>query len=210
LLFTIRRWIRKKLISKAKFKKWLELEDIRLQIKDAIDQGNTDKVSSLLCFYLSVAFCRGDWEKLPWEVALKEYSFVVNLHTPSKDFRIFSGNSEKKAFLINDSSWYAWANMFSAEYGWDLKYIAELDIDDAISLIQEILYNEQIQKEWEWTLSEMSVQYDKDGKGKLRPLDKPKWLLPIKEEVKELPKIKILKSMLPSGIVLRWDENVKH
>ena len=211
LLFTIRRWIRKKLISRATFKKWLELEDIRSQIKDAVDQSENDKVSSLLCSYLSTALCRGNWEKLPWEVVLNEYSFAVNLHIPSRDFRIFSGGAAKKAFLVNDSSWYSWASMLAKEYGWDIEYIAKLDIDDAISLIQEVLYNDQVQKEWEWMLSERAIQYDKAGKGKFQPLDRPKWLLPIIKEVKELPKVKMLKSMIPPGIVIRWeDSNVEH
>ena len=211
MLFTIRRWICRRLVSRAKFKKWLELEDIRSQIKDAIDQGRNNKVASLLCSYLSIAICRGKWEKLPWEVVLTEYSFVVNLHTPSKDFRIFSGGPGEKSFLINDSSWYSWANMLAKEYGWSIEYVAELDIEDAISLIQEILYSDQLQKEWEWALSENAIQYDKDGKGKYKPLAKPKWMLPRKEETRELPKVKILKSMLPFGIVMRCDDsNVKH
>ena len=211
MLFTIKRWIHKKLISRVKFKKWLELADIRSQIKDAVDQSENDKVSSLLCSYLSIALCRGDWEKIPWEGVLNDYIFAVDLHTPSRDFRIFSGSSDKKAFLVNDSSWYSWASMLVAEYGWDLEYVAELDIDDAISLIQEVLYSDQIQKEWEWMLSERAIQYDKSGKGKFKPLDRPKWLLPVKEEVKELPKVKILKSMIPPGIIVRWDDsNVEH
>ena len=60
-------------------------------------------------------------------------------------------------------------------------------------------------------LSERAIQYDKSGKGKFKPLDRPKWLLPIIEEVKELPKVKILKSMIPPGIIVRWDDsNVEH
>ena len=211
MLFTIRKWLGKKLISRVKFKKWLELEDIRSQIKDAVDQGKNDRVSSLLCSYLSIALCRGKWEKLPWEGVLNDYSFAVSLHTPSKDFRIFSGGSGEKTFLVNDSSWYSWASMLAKEYGWGIEYVAELDIDDAISLIQEVLYSDQVQKEWEWVLSERAIQYDKDGKGKYKPLDRPKWLLPIKEEIRELPKVKILRSMIPPGTVIRWDDsNVKH
>jgi len=212
VLLNIRRWVCKKLISRVKFRDWLTLEDIRSQVKEAADQGENDKVSSLLCSYLSAALCHGNWGKLPWEDVLNEYAFAVNLHTPSRDFRIFSVDAKKKAFRINDSSWYSWSSVLAVAYGWDLKYIAELDIDDAISLIQEVLYDEQLQKEWEWTLSEKSVSYDERGEGKFNPLDRPQWMRERREEkVIDVPKVKIRADMIPPGIIIRWDEpNVKH
>ena len=211
MLLNIRRWIYKKLISRAKFKDWLELEDIRSRIKDAADQSENDKVSSLLCSYLSAALCRGNWGKLPWEEILNDYAFAVNLHTPAKDFRIFSVDSKKKAFLINDSSWYSWSSILATTYGWSLEYIADLDVDNAISLIQETLYNDQLQKEWEWALSEKSVHYDAGTKkSKFKALDRPRWMQP-KQEVRELETSKMRSDMIPPGIVIRWeDSNVKH
>ena len=203
----LKRWIYKKLVPRAKFRKWLELEDIRSRIKDAADQSENEKVADLLCSYLSAALCRGNWRKLPWESVLNEYAFAVNLHTPSKDFRIFSVKSKESAFRINDSSWYSWSSIMAKSYGWSLEYIAELDIDDAISHIQEILYEEQLRKEWEWALSDRAIQYDSMGKGKSNPLDRPEWL----KERKELEVHKIRADMLPPGIVVRWEEpSVEH
>ena len=210
MFFRIKRWIYRKLVSRVKFKTWLELEDIRSQISDAAEQD--ENVADLLCSYLSTALCGGKWSNIPWEVVLYDYIFVTELHRPSRDFRIFSVDSKSKAFLVNESSWYSWASMLATNYGWNLDYIAELDIDDAISLIQEALYTEQVQKEWEWALSERAIRYDKAGKGKFEPLERPKWLLPDKKEVqKEAPKIKVKADMIPPGIVIRWeDSNVKH
>lgn len=212
MLLNIKLWACKKLISRATFKKWLELEDIRERIKEAADQSENNKVSSLLCSYLSAALYRGKWENLLWEDVLNAYAFAVNLHTPSKDFRIFSTKVENAVFRINDSSWYSWSSVLAKAYGWSLEYIAELDIDDAISLIQETLYEEQLQKEWEWTLSDRAIIYDEKGKGKVNPLDRPQWMQKRKEEqVIDVPKIKIRSDMIPPGVIIRWDEpNVEH
>jgi len=211
VLFNIRRWVCKRLISRATFRKWLELEDIRSQIKEAADQSENEKVADLLCSYLSAALCRGNWGKLSWESVLREYAFAVSLHTPSKVFRIFSVDSKKQAFRINESSWYSWSSILATTYGWKLEYIAELDIDEAISLIQETLYNDQLQKEWEWALSEKSVHYDANTKkSKFKPLDRPKWMQP-KPKTREPEKVKIRADIIPPGIVIRWeDSNVKN
>ena len=211
MLLNIKRCIYKKLISRATFKKWLEFEDIRSRIKDAADQSENEKVSDLLCSYLSAALCRGKWDKLPWEAVLNDYAFVVNLHTPSKDFRIFSTKMENSEFRINDSSWYAWSSIMAKSYGWSLEYIAELSIDDAISLIQETLYDMQLEREWEWALSEKSVHYDSKTKtSKFRGLDRPEWMQEKKKPI-EVPKTKIRADMIPPGIIIRWNEpDVEH
>lgn len=210
MLFNVKRWVCKKLISKAKFKKWLELEDIRSRIKDAADQGKNRQVSDLLCSYLTAALCRGNWGKLPWECILEDYIFVTNLHSPSKEFRIFSVKADKESFKINDSSWYSWSSLLAKEYGWSLEYVAELEIDDAISLIQEVLYNDQLRREWEWMLSDKSVHHDKQGKGTFKPLERPVWMR--KEVPTKPPEVsKIRADMIPAGVVVRWDTaNVKH
>jgi len=209
-LLVLKRWIYRKLISKAKFKKWLELEDIRSRIKDAADQSENEKVSDLLCSYLSAALCHGNWGKLPWEDVLKDYLFSVDKHSPSREFRIFSVQSDKQIFKINDSSWYSWSNLLARTFGWSLEYIAELDINDAISLIQEILYDEQLKKEWEWTLSDKSVHYDKRGKGKFKPLDRPEWMKH-HPKPKPLKRHKLPTAHIPPGVVIRWDTlNVEH
>jgi len=214
VLLNIRRWVYKRLISKAKFRKWLELEDIRSQITDAARQGKSDMVSLLLCSYLSAAICHGKWGKLPWETVLNDYAFATGIHSPIEEFRIFSAKAKNTGFRINNSSWYSWATLLAKEYGWTLEYIAKLDIEDAISLIQEVLYNEQLRKEWEWALSERAIHYDAKSKtGKFKPLDRPDWMKPKKGEVKaiDVPKTKIRADMIPPGIVIRWDNSdVKH
>lgn len=205
-MFKIKRWIYRKIVSRAKFRKWVELEDIRSEIRVAADKQDNRKVSDLICSYLSAALCSGDWLELPWTEVLYDYAFCVDLHSAKRDHKIFEkGSSKEDIFRINKSGWFPWSHMIAKEYGWSLEYIAELDIDDAIGFIQEILYSEQLNREWEWALSEKSVHYDPNTKtSKFKPLDRPEWLKE-RKEIKEPEKIKIPTDMIPSGVIMRWD-----
>lgn len=208
MFFTLKRWIYKRLISRAKLKKWFELEDIRSEIQEKAEEG--ENVADLLCSYLSSAICAGSWGKLSWECVQDEYIWSVNLHTTSKDHKIFSTKNVGSSKGLSNS-WFMWANMFAENYGWSLNEIAELDVDDAISLIQEIFYSEQLRREWEWGLSDKSVSYDtRTKKAKFHPLERPDWMK-IPKKIIEPEKHRIFKDHLPPGVVVRWDDsNVKH
>ena len=136
----IKRWIFKRLVPKSKLRKWLQLEDIRQAIQEAAEDGDTEKISSNLCRYLSAAICKGDWDKLPWKDIALDFYFCVKRDSPITQYPIFSHKSKEKEtrFKYKDYSWYMWAHLFADAYGWTLEKIAKLDIDDAISLIQEI------------------------------------------------------------------------
>ena len=205
-MFKIKIWIYRKLVSQAKFRKWLELEDIRSQIKEASDKQDNEAVSNLICSYLSDALCSGDWKSLPWEQIMYNYAFCLDVHSPRKKHKIFSAGSEnKEIFKVNDSDWYSWSHILAKKYGWELEYISKLAVDEALGFIQEILYEEQLEKEWEWALSEKSVHYDPNTKkSKFKPLERPAWLRPV-VEVKEPKKEVIPTSMLPMGVVMKWD-----
>lgn len=205
-MFKLRRWIYKKIVSRAKFRKWLKLEDIRLQIKEASDKQDNSKVTELICSYLSDALCSGDWESLPWEEVFYEFAYCTDLHSPKVKHKIFNNSSENKSnFKINESSWFMWSHLIAKAYGWKLEYIAQLDIDDAMGFIQEIFFEDQLEREWEWALSEKSVHYDANTKkSKFKPLDRPNWMKP-EVEIKE-PKVeRIPIEMIPSGVIMKWD-----
>jgi hypothetical protein len=101
--------------------------------------------------------------------------------------------------------------MLSEAYSWSLEYVAELDIDDAIALLQEIATSEQTQREWEWMLSENSISYDKrSGKGSFQKLRRPDWMdrkkAPEKKRHTLGDKIPMKKSMMPVGNVVKWND----
>lgn len=77
---------------------------------------------------------------------------------------------------------------------------SELDPDDGVALLQEILTDDQLEKEWQWSLSEIAYPYNPDTKkSEFKNLPRPVWMQ--KEIRKPVKQIKIPASMLPVGIV---------
>jgi len=95
-------------------------------------------------------------------------------------------------------------------YGWNVEYIAQLDVDDALALVQEISLEEQFDKEWSYSLSEVAYEYDTASKkSKLRTLPRPSWMNVATQAVKEkiesgqtTRQVHIPKSFIPPGIVV--------
>ena len=205
----IRRLIRK-FAKPATLKKWIELGDIRKKIEEGKD---ADKY---LCSYLTFALGKYRWDKLAWIDFVEDFVFAVELNQPKQDFPIFSvkkkGNESTK---YETPTWYIWGNVIAKAYGWTLEYIADLDVETGIGLIQEILYDEQSEKEYLWNISDRSVGYNKDSKQSyLIPYEMPEWMRPPRETVFEEPKkVKIKKGMLPMGPITTYESikgNVKH
>jgi hypothetical protein len=89
-------------------------------------------------------------------------------------------------------------HIFSSTYGWDEDRIANLDIDTAIGLLQEILITEQLDHEWQFSITELAYPYNETTKkSSFRPLPRPDWMKKI------IPKVtKIRKDFLPLGNII--------
>ena len=193
-------------ITRAKLRKWLQLEDLREEIARAADrEDRTNKIYSYLSVALSVDI---DFSALPWFEVANAYISAELVNYPQIKFPLLksAGNAEKAPWNYEGRSWYSWSHTIANSYGWELDYIAELDIDDAIGLIQEINVDEQLSKEWEWALSEKSVVYNRDGKGVFKELDRPDWMQDTIFMDRTTQIVKIPKSMLPMGNVVRWSD----
>lgn len=205
-------------LDRIGLKKWIKLEDIRYNIRKAAESGNTGELASQLCLHVSVAFSipYEDVEKLEWnEVA---YAFQVSTlaSIPSNEYAILKSNSKNEREISWDyvgRTFYLWANVLASTYGWTLDYIAELDFNDAIALMQEILVDQQIEKEWQWMLSEIAYPYNAGTKkSEFKALPRPDWMKE-KKIITPVKNVKILKTMLPVGAVIRMDgtlENIVH
>ena len=195
-------------VSRSKLRHWLQLEDLREEIVRATDREDREKFIASIYSYLSVALSVDmDFSILPWFEIANSFSIVRRLNYPQLEFPMLqaSGEKEEMPWSYEGRSWYAWVNILAGEYNWTMEYVAELDIDDAIGLVQEINVEDQLNREWEWMLSEKSVSYDKQGKGKFNELSRPDWMngaIILSRESKDYP---IKRSMLPVGMVLSWN-----
>lgn len=131
--------------------------------------------------------------------AVKANSFSVHIPLVSRSF----GSKEDMPWDYPGRSWFAWAHRFANFYGWSLDYIAGLDVDVAIKLLQEMLVQDQLEKEWEWGLSERAFPYNSSTKKyEYKPLSRPAWMYPeMKSKKKRI--IQIPKSMMPVGNIVK-------
>ena len=197
-------------IERARLRGWFELEKIRGQLLDAAERGETLSVSTLLCAYLSAASGveEGIFASAVWYEVAFAFNKVAELNRVTKGFPVFRNtvsSSKDMPWDYEGRDWYEWVHLIASRYGWSIEYIAELEIEDGIALIQEILVSDQLDKEWQWQMSEMAFEYVPATKSsKFRPLPRPQWMAPKYEPPKS---IKIRKDMLPIGNVVVLDKN---
>lgn len=196
-------------VSRPKLKVWIRLEDLREKINKG---GGEDNLVLSILSYISLTIVDisiEELENIPWYDILESYNSIVDICTPLIEFPILSAhakNDDEAAWEYDERTWYMWSNALARSYSWTLEYIAELDVDDAIGLLQEIYTDEQIRKEWEWSLSEIAYPYNKTTeKTEYKPLPRPSWMQDTKDDIMEkIRKIKVDPTYLPVGNVQRW------
>ena len=201
-------------ITRLSLKGWTSLEIVKKAMDEAISNTDFDSYFLSIIRFIEIASpsSKIKWTEVPWQEFLSIYSEAVDLNSPSLPFPLLI--SRKKAeekqlpWEYEGRSWYFWLNLFASNYGWDETTIGNLDIDTAIGLYQEILIDEQLQKEWQWGLSEIAFPYNQSTKKQeYKPLDRPEWMLPLAP--KELPVIRMRKDMLPVGLIVDLQEEYK-
>lgn len=193
--------------SRLTLRGWAALEDLRKQIANC---GDTDRACELI--YQSIELCtnkRPNWDRVSWKDAAYAFAEIHRVNQPTVKFPIL--NQENKDTEMDwdyaGRMWYFWVNVFARHYGWREDEIAALDIDTAIGLYQEIVVDEQLEREWQWGLSEKSVEYvPSTKKSRFVPLDRPAWMRK-RPGAKRIVKTKIRRDMMPSGVVVNLDKD---
>lgn len=193
-------------IHRVKFRRWTELEDYREQFIQAAE-SNAEDFPKKFNAYLSAALeVKEDIiAGLSWIECVELFYAIYDKNLPVSTLPLVSSvTKDKKPVKIEwdypGRTWYLYAHMLAQAYGWTLEYIAELEIDDALALVQEILTDEQLEKEFQWGMSEIAYPYnEKTKQSRYQPLPRPHWMLP---SAKEIKKVKIPRSMMPQGLIL--------
>lgn len=188
--------------SRPGLKVWLDLENIRGKIGEAVDPWDAGKLSESICSYVSTALSI-EVEELPWmEVAIAlrkiDQTCAIEYDFPFLRVQI---DDKKETWDYEGRTWYIWLHMLASEFGWTAEYIADLDVDMAFALAQEIAVRNQLEKEFQWATSEVPYQ-TKDG---FKPLERPRWML-YSTDRPEDNKIKIRKEFMPVGIIKKWND----
>lgn len=191
---------------KYKFKQWIELEEIKGYIFRAAEETRVEFPELVFDFLSAALFLdKKELATQKWSDVLGMFADVCKDLVPDQDIPILhapKGNGAKEAWEYRGRTWYFYANKFAEKYGWELEYSADLSVKDALGLIQEMLVDEQLDREFQWGMSEASVTYDKlSQQTRPNPLPRPYFMAQAKEKDLPVQKIKIPKNLLPIGSV---------
>lgn len=193
---------------KPNLRQWIRLEDIRSGIIKAAENKDTIGFSTQMYLYISTAFNipTNKIEKYNWEKCMELYMVAVSACIPRYDVALLKSRMKdtKEGWDYEGRTWYIWSHMLSSNYGWTLDTISAMDFEDAISLMQEIMINDQLDREWQWGLSEIAYSYNSTSKeSKLRKLPRPDWMEVTL--IKPITKVMIPKNMMPVGAIIKMD-----
>lgn len=196
--------------TRYKLREWLKLDAVREKLVDAIDTKDIDGLSKSMCAFVSVAsnVSVDILLSLPWYEIAEAFSMIEAENKLRLDFALLRTGKKKPdnpAWEYKGRTWYWWLHILSSHYGWTSEYIAELDIDDATGLLQEILTEEQLEREWQWSLTEIAYPYNENTKkSNFKPLDRPEWMMMASPEfMPKIPMVRIRKDMMPVGFIIR-------
>jgi hypothetical protein len=206
-------YINKKEISVTKFRlrKWLELEDNFSDFREAADSKDREKLTQSLYSYLSAALNIDTTvlSELGWYEVCSAFLTLKNFNAPNDKYPILKGTekSSDQSWDYKGSTWYSWAHSIAGKYGWSIEYIADIDVDDAIALMQEILVDDQLTREWQWSMTEIAYPYNSSSKkSEFHPLDRPSWMQSKHPEIKIT---KIPKFLMPVGNIIAGKQQWK-
>lgn len=195
-------WAAGKFYPRPRFRKWLELEHLKYKIIQAIAKKESN-FPGLLFSYLAIAFSLSEriFINRRWDLVLGLFAIVATKSAKVKELPMLKPHKtkdERDPWDYDERLWHLYSHIIAKNYGWNLKTIANLEIDEAFALIQEIITDEQLDREFLWSMSDRSYIYNvKTKSSKPNPLERPFWM---KAEVKPPQMTKIPTAMLPFGV----------
>jgi hypothetical protein len=191
---------------------WLELEEQNKKIIQFMKGKSMLDASAAICSYLSI-YTKIDIDTLKtyfWLDIADAYITIFLACIPKMDFPLLHGKTDNQSPISWDyegRTWYTWSHLLASKYSWSLETIENLYFEDGIAYIQEILIDDQLEKEWQWSLSELSYSYNKaTNKSEFKSLPRPSWMTRL-TKMKEPEVVKMPVSMMPVGNVIRWKQN---
>ena len=183
-------------------KDWLDLEELRAKILEAAEsRKDYAETSAAVRAYLSAACCV-DYTDTSWFEVVSDYENALKANLPTHSFALLKSKEkhERMPWEYEGRTWYYWLHIFSKNYGWSEEQIANLDIDTAIGLLQEILITRQEEHEWQWQLTEIAYPYNASTKKSVfQELPRPDWM---KKIVPKPKKIRMKANLFPQGLVI--------
>jgi len=187
--------------KEPRFKEWVQLEEQKEKIVKAVREG-MDFPTELLTFLSTALHVSSKYyEEAEWEKVIMAF-YTVLLKFPHLSLPLLSPSKEEHKdadWDYDGRTWHLQSHMLASHYGWSLEYISQLQVGEALAKIQEILVDEQLDREFQYDLSEIAYPYDAKTKtSKHTPLPRPHWMSPVMQPI---IKFKMPRGLLPIGEV---------
>ena len=186
--------------KRLKFGVWSKLEQ-RLAYSNALKEIPS-QYTAVFFDYIHTATGLPYWliKKLRWQYVFIIFGKCREASLPRKlPFMVASDKSEDVEWDYPGRNYYVWINLLAGRYGWTVDYIDNQEIDTVLALGMEILIDTQLDREFQWSTTEVAFVYDKSTKkSKFQPLPRPKFMLPKPKPVK---KVLMKAHTVPMGVV---------
>jgi len=196
-------------VRRLTLKGWTTLDDLRKELEEHAKAQEFVQAAALVRKIIQLSTGKKPRNKFWLDDALL-FIEILSVNSPKKDFPILTSKQQGKPLPWEYSGrmWYFWLNTLAKKYGWSEVEIAKMDIDDCIGLYQEIVADEQYEREWQNSLSEVAYAYNKSTKtSKLVELPKPDWMRPAPKKAQPVKTVSMPARAVPMGVVLALDEN---
>ena len=178
------------------------LESIKEKIVEAVEKSSPDFPDRVFD-YISTAISISSkyYEQANW-IKIVELFYLCISKSPSIKLPLVTPTDEKFAeepWNYPNRNWHLYSHLIAKEYGWSLTEISRLQVVDALSMIQEIMVDKQLEREFYYGLSEVAYPYNEQTKKSIfKPLERPHWM---RIKTISIPRFNIPKDSLPMGVV---------
>lgn len=195
--------------TRARLGQYLKLQGVVERLDLAVEARDTGAIANALFDYIVTAVPDIEREPLnsvPWFQIIIAQQALAALNTipGATRYAILKRIEDRKRRSIPwdyvGRSAVVWIHMIARAYGWSKAEIENLWPEDAIGFIQEIMVDEQMEKEFFHSLSSVAYRYDKSTKkSRFQPLPRPLFMV---QGTGQIRRIKLVRALVPMGNVI--------
>ncbi len=201
-------------VHRARLGQYLRIQEAVSRLHDASTEGdNRSIVDALLAFFQVTIpdLTRDQLVENNWIVIATAFASIQALNALDINFALFKFADESGLpvpWEYPERMRYYWVHLIASAYHWHIERIEDLWPEDAIAFLQEIIAQEQYEREFVHSLSEVAYQFDQASKkSRYKPLLRPAWM--IARDPKQLI-TKLPRALMPVGNVVLPEDEVVH
>lgn len=196
-------------ITRARLGVFLRLQKARETLNKGIEEVDNGQIVGGFYEFLSVVLPDlrpEDFHSAPWFEVFSAYVVTekINQVPDGAEFAILRFPTEGEKAVPWDNSlrmFLIWIHLIAKTYAWSKEEIENLWPEEAIGFVQEIMADEQAEREFAHSLSEIAYQYNKTTKkSDYKPLERPLWMTVKKASKKIITKLR--RDMMPVGNIV--------